>query len=104
MPRKKEASSAVYASKNSHVAAGIREPFEGRSGDPLQLSIRMFPAFQGRLAIRDGGGTVVITCKDAASKNALIAALQDALSRRDLDERRWRDNDEAMERERKEGT
>jgi len=64
----------------------------------------MLPSFQGRLAIKDGGGTVAITCKDKASKEALLKAIQDALSQRDLDERRWRDTDEALERERKEGT
>lgn len=93
---------AIYGSRNKLVAAGIRESLPGGSGDPFALSIRMFPQFQGRLAIREGGGTIVIQCKDNASKDALLSALQEALTQRDLDERRWIDRDELDEHERKE--
>lgn len=87
--KKRIARTAVYAARNALVAAGIRETLPGNPGSPLALSIRMFPNFRGRLSIRDAGGTVVIECKDEASKNALIDALQNAFAQRDLDERRW---------------
>jgi len=101
--RKREAQSAVYASKNPLVACGLREPFADNSPEPLVLSLRMFPDFNGRLAIKAGGGHITIACRDQASKIALLSAIEDALASRNLDERRWRDSSEKLEQERKEG-
>lgn len=85
------------------MSCTLREPFEPCEIDPLQFSLRLHPKFQGQIGIKERGGVLTVACKDNASKNAFILAIQDAMSCRDLDERRFRDTSEQLERERKEG-
>ena len=101
--RKREADTAVYSSRNNLVSAFLREPFPNKPGEPLSLTIRMLPAFIGRLKIKEGGQALVVECSDIESKDALLGVLQGILMERDLDERKWRDVDERKERERREG-
>lgn len=98
--KKKIAKAASYIARNALVAAGIREtlptrPAAIRSGNALTFSIRMYPKFNGRLIIRKTGDVVTVQCKDEASKAALLDAIQNALARRDLDERHWTNPDGA---------
>ena len=92
--KKRAAKTVIYGSRNERVAIGIRETAPDSQSCPLTLSIRMSPEFRGRLAIRDGGGTIVIQCKDQSSKDALLFALQEIFFQRDLDDRRWEKGEE----------
>ncbi len=99
--KKRMSKTAVYNARCGAASVTLREPLHP-DGEPMSVSIKMHPEFQGQLRLRGNGTLVVIQSKDAESGESLLRALQEALGSRDMDERRWLDKSEVEEKGRKE--
>ena len=86
---------AVYTSKNPAVSTRIAEPFPGMEGERLSFQIRLSSEFCGRIRIKESGSVIIIECHDEASKNAFLSSLEEVLCARNLDERRWTQDDDS---------
>jgi len=87
--KKRDADTAVYIVRNPAVATRIAEPFPGMPGEPLTFQVTFTDNFRGRVKIKDGGSKIVIECGDEFSKEAFMSAMEQVFMNRNLDERRW---------------